>query len=320
MSFESEDGCDQFSTFGELYDYVTNCSMDDDGKSVINKLPQYIDHLFKSFNLYQKWNTATDIDEETVEILLHLKIELKDLLMTNRNRSISDYSEKLGLTSYEMGTRDLGPSDLVNSTDSEQVDESMIEEPLRINYSLIQKEINTIDNLAEKFGFVQNGVRSQAKKMKGTGERTDTSVIPESQIHCLKTSVEIMNMLIRDEAIANEHNDVVFNNPKCYPANKTLKSTNCYGLDRLGIVIRREYFNSKSKAFSWKYLEGTKTPISYFYDPILSDEENINQILSRQYQLQPTAFTKPSGVIYKIYSRDPELAQRYINFINLKNA
>ena len=59
---------------------------------------------------------------------------------------------------------------------------------------------------------------------------------------------------------------------------------------------------AKSKAFSWKYLEGTRIPVSYFHESILPDEDNIKKILARQYQLQPSAFTIPGGVIYKIYS------------------
>lgn len=179
---------------------------------------------------------------------------------------------------------------------------------------LIQKEIEIIDSLAEKFGFVFNSTIKQNE----LSERTDKNLIPDDKVHCLDISMQLMSILTKGESLANEHNNVVFNHPKCQPANKTLKSNNYYGLDRLGIVIRREFFNSKSKPFSWKYIENTTTPISYFYDPILNDEENVNQILSRQYQLQPSAFTKPSGVIYKIYSHDPELYQRYVNFMTSK--
>ena len=259
---------DQFSTFADLYEYII--SLNNESEKCY-KLPQYIDQLFKLYNLYTNWDTSKDIDEEVVEILLHLKIELTTLLDSN---NINSQSKKL-----------------------------------------IRDEIDIIDKLSEKFGFTFK----QSKLKNETYERTDKNIIPDNKINTLNTSVKIMNLLIKDEQIANEHNDIVFNHPKCYPANKTLKSNNCYGLDRLGIIIRREFFKSKSKPFSWKYIEGTTTPISYFYDPVLNDAENINQILSKQYQLQPSAFTKPSGVIYKIYSHDPELYQRYIDFMNSKS-
>ena len=262
---QSEYSYDQFSTFADLYEYLNSESVK------CSKLPQYMDYLFKFYKLYTNWDTSTEVDEEVVEILLHLKIEL------------------------------------LNYYNSNQISRQIQQQ--------IQKEIDIIDKLSEKFGFTFSSVKNP--KAVETGERSDKNLIPDSSINCINTSIQIMNTLIKDEQTANEHNDIVFNNPKCYPANKTLK-TNCYGLDRLGIIISRKFFNSKSKAFAWKYIEGTNTPISYFYDPVLSPEENVNQILSRQYQLQPAAFTKPSGVIYKIYSNDPELYQRYINFMNSK--
>lgn len=261
---------EQFSTFSDLYEYILSLNNESEK---CTKLPQYIDYLFKTYNLYINWDTSTEINEDTIEILLHLEIELKNIYSSNTklNQSLK---------------------------------------------KLIQKEIDIIDKLAEKFGFIfnSNSKNEQNEKI----ERTDKHLIPDDKVHCLDISKQLMNVLIKGEILANEHNDIVFNHPKCQPANKTLKSNNYYGLDRLGIVIRREFFNSKSKPFSWKYIEGTTTPISYFYDPILNDNENINQILSRQYQLQPSAFTKPSGVIYKIYSHDEELYQRYINFMNSK--
>ena len=34
--------------------------------------------------------------------------------------------------------------------------------------------------------------------------------------------------------------------------------------------------------------------------------------------MQPTAFTKPTGIIYKIYKNDPVLLKRYEKFIKMK--
>ena len=261
ISEDSKDNNYEFSSFEELYDYVMSVANE---SKKCTKLPLYLDQLFKYYNLYNTWDTSTEINEDVVEILLHLKIELRE-------------------NSY--------PQNMTK---------------------IIQQEIDVINNLSEKFGFVMK--IAPTKELK---ERTDKNIIPDSKIKCLDTSIQLMNSLIKNEQIANEHNDVVFGNARCQPANKTLK-TNCYGLDRLGIVINRKFFNSKSKPFSWKYLNGTTTPISYFYDPVLSDDENINRILAIQYQLQPSAFTKPSGVIYKIYSNDKDLYPRYLDFINMK--
>jgi len=263
----------EFSSIDDLCEFYNSLTSND--YSIKNDFIKSIDKLFKQYNLYNNWDTSTDITEEIVEILLHLKIDLNSVRMGNISNEIN---------------------------------------------KIIQHEIDVIDKLSEKFGFVMK--KSKTSK-NDNDERTDKNIIPDSKINCLPESINLMNQLIKNEQIANEHNDIVFNHPKCYPANKTLK-TNCYGLDRLGIVINRKFFNSKSKPFSWKYLDGTTTPISYYYDPVLSDEENVNRILSIQYQLQPTAFARPtgtsksSGVIYKIYSNDPELRERYFNFINMK--
>jgi len=153
-------------------------------------------------------------------------------------------------------------------------------------------------------------------KVTKISERTDKHII--TNVHCLDESVDLMKLLVKDEELANKHNSITFDNPKCKIANKSLKTDNLFGLDKLGIVIRRGCFMTKSKAFAWKYLEGTRIPVSYFYESILPDEDNIKKILAHQYQIQPTAFTKPGGVIYKIYSQDEELLKRYENFMKEK--
>ena len=308
----SENYTDQFSSFDELYEFVLISGNDekiyDEGKPrshVYYKLPLYMDALFKSYNLYINWDNIIIRTESclpsplpqvpTPDLIKHVSPNIP--ISENKINFSEDIIEVLLHLEIELKNsfKYLRPSDK--------------------SYQLAQQQIDIIDKLAGKFGY-SSAINSQSKNE--TGERTDKKLIPDDKIHCLNISSKLMKSLIQNEALANEHNDLVFNHPKCYPANKTLRSNNYYGLDKLGIVIRREFFNSKSKPFSWKYLDGKTIPISYFYNSCLSDEENINQILSRQYQLQPGAFTKPSGVIYKIYSHDPELYQRYINFMNSK--
>lgn len=175
---------------------------------------------------------------------------------------------------------------------------------------------NMVLELIKQINELLDDTPIKSKTIK-TNERTDKHII--TNIRCLDESVKLMQSLIKDEELANKHNDIIFDNPKCVIVNKSLKTDNLYGLDKLGIVIRRNCFMAKSKAFSWKYLEGTRIPVSYFHESILPNKDNIKKILARQYQLQPSAFTNPGGVIYKIYSQDKDLLKYYEDFMKEKN-
>lgn len=145
-------------------------------------------------------------------------------------------------------------------------------------------------------------------------ERTDHDIVPDHAIRVIPDAVKIAKMVIDYEKNADQKNDPTFHNPTCWVANKSLKSDDSYGLDKYGIVVRRRMYNMKTKAYGWVYDEcGDITSI--FYNPMLSEDENIKHILNIQYKLQPTSFGT-NGVIYKIYHQDPKLQARFDTFIH----
>lgn len=114
-------------------------------------------------------------------------------------------------------------------------------------------------------------------------------------------SVELMNQVISEEHYGASKNESVFQNPLCDAVNAKVKNkNNRYGIDRIGIIIRQEIKDTPNNPFSWSYDE-SQVPISTFYDPIKTDEENLNNIIHRQYSMNPKLFNK-TGIIYKIYS------------------
>lgn len=255
---------EHFKTLEELYNYVNTLT------DLYDNLPIDLKYLFDTT---LKSKDIKEYNENEIQILLHFKIDCKELIKKYKN------------------------------------DEKMS--------NIIHKLIKNIDNIVNSSDY--NKKSKKIVNISKETNRTDTKLISENDIKINSETVDIMKRLIKSEELANEHNDIVFNNPKCYPANKTLKLNDFYGLDKLGIVIKRKMFNNKSKAFSWKYIEGTTIPISYYYNPILTDEDNIYAILSRQYQIMPQAFEAPKGVIYKIYSNDEELFERYKKFMEMKH-
>lgn len=191
---------------------------------------------------------------------------------------------------------------------------------IEINDYLNKKNINKINYINYKISEIKNmiGFNDTIITTKFV-ERTDKALIPEVKV--IPGAVELMQSVISLENKANEHIDIMFNNPRCEIVNKQLKSTNRYGLDKFGTVIRKSLYNKKTQPYGWKYINvsGNEIPVSYFYDPVKTDEENIIHILNNQFQLQPKAFQKPSGIIYKVYNNDPVLRERLVDFLKSKN-
>ena len=120
-------------------------------------------------------------------------------------------------------------------------------------------------------------------------------------VYVIPGSVELMNHIINEEQESADKNESIFQNPLCDVVNAKLKNkNNRYGIDRIGIIIRQEVKDSPNNPFSWSYDENN-IPISTFYDPVKTDEENLLNTVSRQFAMNPKLFNK-TGVIYKIYS------------------
>lgn len=130
-------------------------------------------------------------------------------------------------------------------------------------------------------------------------------------VYVIPGSVELMNSIINEEYESANKNESIFQNPLCDVVNAKLKNkNNRYGIDRIGIIIRQEVKDSPNNPFSWSYDENN-VPISTFYNPVQTDEENLLNIISRQYSMNSKLFNK-TGVAYKIYSN----STRYESIIN----
>ena len=115
-------------------------------------------------------------------------------------------------------------------------------------------------------------------------------------VYVIPGSVELMNQIINEEQQSADKNEYVFQNPLCDAVNAKLKNkNNRYGIDRIGIIIRQEIKDSPNNPFSWSYDENN-IPISTFYDPVKTDDENLLNIVSRQHAMNSKLFNK-TGVI-----------------------
>lgn len=198
-----------------------------------------------------------------------------------------------------------------NAVEDEQVNQ---------NVDILIKKINTLKVQPQTEDVTETDSEQQISTPLITQnlqirERTDHNLIPDSSIRIVKDGLDIMNLLISEEEEADDTVNLYFNNELCHVVNKSLKSkTNTYTLDPLNIVIRRKSFNKANDPFSWKYSSpdpntGIKRPISYFTQELISDDENVKNIINIQYALKPALFNT-NGVIYKVYKQNSELFNR----------
>ena len=323
---------ESFVDIESLYNYILSLN------EIYENLPDDLMYIFKLKKINENSTDFSVINENEIPMLLRFKIDLIELL--------NKYKED-----YELDFKENSESDENEELDEEELDEEELdEELLKLETKKHKKErlikmkeknkmkrekekerralqkqfenehkqlfilINIINNIASSDYYNEldiNIIKDSSK------ERTDKKLIPDNKIRINNSSVEILNKIISNEELVNKYVSITFRNKKCEPANKTLNSDDYYGLDELGIVIRRRMYN-KDKPYGWKYKEGTHEPISYYYNPVLSRKDNIFNILSIQYQKLPKAFMK-KGVIYKIYTNDEKLSKRLYKFAKLKN-
>ena len=321
---------ESFVDIESLYNYILSLN------EIYENLPDDLMNIFKLKKINANSTDFSIINESEIPMLLRFKIDLMELLNKYKEEYELDFKENNESEENEEG----------EELDEEELDEELLkletkkhkkerlqkmkeknkmkreqEKERRALQKQFENEhkqlfilINIINNIASSDYYNEldiNIIKDSSK------ERTDKKLIPDDKIKINNSSVEILNKIISNEELVNKYVSITFRNKKCEPANKTLNSDDYYGLDELGIVIRRRMYN-KDKPYGWKYKEGTHEPISYYFNPVLSRKDNIFNILSIQYQKLPKAFMK-KGVIYKIYTNDEKLSKRLYKFAKLKN-
>lgn len=266
---------------------------------------------------YDSGLSKSDIIDTTIRLLDNISVDEYIDNIDKQTEGLSD-SEKVKVESSQL----VPVYDIDISSLSDEDIKAFLHLRIEVNEYLNKKNQKKIEYINYKVDEIKRivGYTDTITTTK-LNERTDKNIITE--INIIPGSVELMKNIISLENKANAHIDIMFNNPKCEIVNRSLKSQNNYGLDKFNAVIRKGFYNKKSSAFAWKFItlpdSDTSIPVSYFYEPVLTDEENIQHILNNQFQIQPKAFSKPAGVIYKIYSRVPELKDLLTKFLESKN-
>ena len=113
---------------------------------------------------------------------------------------------------------------------------------------------------------------------------------------------EALHELIEEEKQTIARLAEMFNDKKCAEINNAIKDKkNCYSLDNLGLLIRQQSYNKPHDPFGWKFDDEFK-PIHYWRSFDLSDEENVNSVLTKQKINKPDLFNE-KGLLTKIYSK-----------------
>ena len=120
----------------------------------------------------------------------------------------------------------------------------------------------------------------------------------------LDVNERIANMLaefIQEERQSSMLLLETFADDRCKLINKNIKNkSNCYKLDRIGLLIRQQAYCKMNDPFGWKY-DSNKQPIHVLYSTDLTDEENVNSILNTIHLAKPELFSS-KGTIRKIYN------------------
>ena len=113
-----------------------------------------------------------------------------------------------------------------------------------------------------------------------------------------------MKKISESKTITDKIKNELFDPNDLKIVNNSVHNGNYYMIDKYGLVIRKNFQNSKKTAFGWKYNDNNE-PINIHIGELLL-KTNSNQI--REITLQqlkhryPNLFKPPRGIIYKIYS------------------
>lgn len=170
-------------------------------------------------------------------------------------------------------------------------------------------KITTIDlNEIEKTKLNHYQITNEIKQI----DRTDYDLIPNIKpIHDFK---EFIAKVVKEELDAMVNNRELFHDSRCNCVNR---NKNYYMLDKLNIIIKQNCQN-KNQIYGWKYDENNQ-PISIYNQFNMSDDENFKHILDIQFQLDPKAFIKKTGIINRVYSNIPELKVKLLEFLKTKD-
>ena len=119
-----------------------------------------------------------------------------------------------------------------------------------------------------------------------------------------KEMLAYMKKISESKIITDKIKNELFDPDELKIVNDSIHNGNFYMLDKYGLVIRKNFQNSKKTAFGWKYNENNE-PINIHIGEILlqTNSDQIREITLQQLKHQyPNLFKPPRGMIYKIYS------------------
>ena len=125
-----------------------------------------------------------------------------------------------------------------------------------------------------------------------------------SEIIINQDMLEYMLKLSKCKIVTDEHKDELFNPERLEFMNKSVRNGNYYMIDKYGLLIRKNFQDSKKTAFGWKYNDQNE-PINIHINDILlqTNSNQIREITLQQLKNQyPNLFKPPRGTIYKVYS------------------
>ena len=276
-------------------------------------IDENIDDILK---LIEKFLNATKkITVEEIDIFDEIIKQIKTHEMENYEKRINkilkkfnkiietdeDFNEDLNENSYENSDENIDKhinkkvkenSKDENSYENSEDDSDENSDENSEDDSIVENENQHIHN------SIDNGLALLEPNI-----RTDILTYPVNNISTVKDSYDLFQKLIQEEKQNIEILNEYFKNPKTTVINSNVKNkNNLYTLDRYGLIIRRKEFMKKKKPFAWKF-DKNNEPIHYLTNPDLcNNEENVKAVLNAQYLMNEKAF-RPTGVIYKIYSK-----------------
>lgn len=126
---------------------------------------------------------------------------------------------------------------------------------------------------------------------------TDELIINKDMLH-------YMQKLSAHKNTSDNYTDDIFKNNVLENINKSVHNGNYYMLDKYGLIIRKNFQNSRKSAFGWKYNKNNEPINIHVSDILLQTSSNkIQEITLQQLKRQfPLLFNPPRGIIYKIYN------------------
>ena len=123
----------------------------------------------------------------------------------------------------------------------------------------------------------------------------------------LRINQDMLNYMLKisqSKIITDERKNEIFDPAKLEFMNKSVRNCNYYMLDKFGLVIRKNFQDSKKTAFGWRY-DTDNQPINIHINDILlqTNSSQIRDITLQQLKNQfPSLFKPPRGTIYRVYS------------------